>query len=100
MPGVTVVPEDEAEELLAPFGGAEAVLAGDAALRENREYLDKNREELKLLYPDEWIVIVRGRVAAHADTPDEAARIARERGEALAGALVRRLPTEDRAWLL
>ena len=55
---------------------------------------------LKRLYPEAWIVIARGRVAAHGATPDEAARIARERGESLACALVRHLPTEERAWLL
>ena len=100
MTDVTLIPEGEVDALLAPFGGAEAFYAGDAALRENREYLDERREELKRLYPEAWIVIARGRVAAHGATPDEAARIARERGESLSGALVRHLPTEERPWLL
>ena len=100
MTDVTLIPEGEVDALLAPFGGAEAVYAADAALRENRKYLDEHREELKRLYPEEWIVIASGRVVAHADTPDEAVRMARERGEPMAGAFVRHLPTEERAWLL
>ena len=100
MTDATPIPESEVDALLAPFGGAEAVYAADAALRENRKYLDEHRAELKRLYPEEWIVIARGRVVAHAGTPDEAARMARERGESMAGAFVRHIPTEERAWLL
>ena len=57
MTDATPIPESEVDALLAPFGGAEAVYAADAALRENRKYLDEHRAELKRLYPEEWIVM-------------------------------------------
>ena len=95
----TVVPDDEAETLLAPCGGVEAASAGGDRLRANCGYPDAHREELTRAYPDERVVIVHRRAATHADSPEEAVRTAREAGEPPNGALVRHPPAERRAWL-
>ena len=100
MTHVTSTADGEAAALLAPYGGGEGLREDMRRLRENREYLDAHRERLTAAFPDEWVCIVARRVVAHAGSPEEAMRLLGESGEPRGGALLRRLPTEQRVWLL
>ncbi len=95
-----IVPDEELREVLEPFGGADAVHTGLRRLRENREYLDENRERLKRQYPDQWIAILRRRVVAHGDTPEGVMRTVREAYQDSDGVALDLLDTEERTWIL
>jgi len=95
-----IVSDDEVRELLEPFGGPDAVSVGLRRLRENREYLDENRERLKRQYPDQWIAILRRQVVAHGDTPEGVMRTVREAYEDSDGVVLKLLSSEERTWIL
>lgn len=95
-----IVSDDEARELLEPFGGEDAVRVGLSRLRANRKYLDENRERLKRQYPDQWIAILRRQVVAHGDTPEGVMRTVREAFEDSDGVVLKLLSSEERTWIL
>ena len=95
-----IVSEDEARELLEPFGGEDAMREGIIQLRANQEYIEAHREELKRQYPDQWVVIVREQVVAHGDDPDAVLDALQEAGEDLRSAVLHQACVEEPVWLL
>ena len=95
-----IVSDERLREVIAMAGGEDAIRVGLRRLRENREYLDENRERLKRRYPDEWVAIFRRQVVAHGDTPEGVMRTVRETYEDSDGVVLKLLSTEDRTWIL
>lgn len=95
-----IVSEDEARELLEPFGGPDAMREGMIQLRANQEYLEAHREKLKRQFPDQWVVILHQKLVAHGDDPDEVLDALQEAGEDLRSAVLHQACVEEPLWLL
>ena len=95
-----IVSEERLREVIELAGGEDAIRVGLRRLRENRQYLDANRERLKQRYPDEWVAILGRRVVAHGATPEGVMRAVRESREDSDGVVLKLLTTEDRTWIL
>ena len=95
-----ILSEDEARELLEPFGGEDAMRVSMLQLRANQEYAETHHERLKQQFPDQWVVIVREQVVAHGDDLDEILDALQEAGEDLRSAVLHQACVEEPVWLL
>ena len=94
------VSAERLREVIDSIGGPAVLREKQRRFQANREYLEEHHDQLKRQYPDEWIGIVDRQVKAHASEASAVARMLRDAGEPLGGAVLHFMLTDDRAWLL
>lgn len=95
-----IIPQEELEELLEPFGGIESAMEGLRESEANRRHLEAHREELEQQYPDEWIGMLHQRVVAHGDNAQEVRQAVVDAGGDPHSVFLEHLTTEEQTWLL
>ena len=96
----TRVSAERLREVIDSIGGPAVLREKQRRFRANREYLEEHRDQLKRQYPGEWIGIVDRQVKAHASEAPAVARMLRDAGEPLGGAVLHYMPIDDPNWLL
>lgn len=95
-----ILSKEEAEELLEPFGGVEASLKRMREYNADVKYADAHRDELRRLYPDQWVGIRHKTVLAHADTAEEVVQALDEAGEDASVTVLHHASVEEPRWIL
>lgn len=95
-----VLSREEAEQILEPFRGVEAATRRRREFEADCKYADAHREELRRLYPDQWVGIRHKTVLAHADTAEEVVRALDEAGEDASVAVLHHARVEEPRWIL
>ena len=91
---------EEAEQILEPFGGIEAATRRGREFETDCRYADAHREELKRLYPDQWVGIRHETVLAHADTAEAVLQALDEAGEDVSVTVLHHASVEEPRWIL
>lgn len=95
-----ILSREEAEQILQPFGGVEAAIRRGREYEADRKYANAHREELKRLYPNQWVGIRHKTVLAHADTAEEVIRALDEAGEDASVTVLHHASVEEPRWIL